>query len=459
MSRIAFPAGFVWGAASSAYQIEGAPSEDGKGESIWDRFTRVPGKIKDGSTGDVACDHYHRYAEDVRSMKDIGLNAYRFSTSWPRILPQGTGAPNPKGIDFYSRLVDALLEAGIAPWLTLYHWDLPAALDDRGGWASRDVAAWFGEYARIVARALGDRVGHFMTLNEPQIFSVFGYLTGEHAPGLIDIPAFFAAAHHLHLAHGRAVQAIRAESSGAKVGIAEQIFPCYPATESELDVAAARRLDGVFNRWFLDALIHGRYPEDALSLFSFLPSPVRERDFDLIRQPIDFIGLNHYTRQIVRHDANVPLFELSTGGRLSGAEYTEMGWEVCPPAFGEVLARLRTEYGNPNVIVTENGAAMPEEHDDGRIRDPRRAAYLAAYLEELRRQIAAGSNVNGYFVWSLTDNFEWAHGYEKRFGLVHVDYASQRRTPKDSAEWYSRVIRENDVTDADPSAPAYRARG
>jgi beta-glucosidase len=442
MSRVAaFPLGFVWGAASSAYQIEGAPAEDGKGESIWDRFARTAGKIRDGSTGDVASDHYHRFAEDVRLMKELGLSAYRFSTSWPRILPNGTGATNARGLDFYSRLVDELLAAGIEPWLTLYHWDLPAALFDRGGWATRDVADWFGEYASIVARALGDRVRHFMTLNEPQIFSAFGYLTGEHAPGLVDIPSYLATAHHVHLAHGRGVQAIRAETRDAKIGITEQIFPCHPATQSEGDLSAARRLDGLFNRWFLDALFRGRYPDDVLSLFSFLPSPVASKDFDLIIEPIDFIGINNYSRQIVRHDETVPLFEFAIEGKRSGAEYTEMGWEVCPPAFGEVLARLRTEYGNPNVVITENGAAMPEEYENGQVHDPRRVAYLAAYVEELRRQMASGSKVEGYFVWSFTDNFEWAHGLEKRFGLVHVNYETQERTLKDSAKWYSRLIR------------------
>lgn len=440
MTRVAFPAGFVWGAASSAYQIEGAPAEDGKGESIWDRFVRTPGKIKDGSTGDVACDHYHRFEDDVRLMKDIGLRAYRFSTSWPRIVPDGTGKPNPKGLDFYSRLVDRLLGAGVAPWVTLYHWDLPASLQERGGWTARDVAGWFAEYAAVVARALGDRVEHFMTLNEPQIFSIFGYLTGEHAPGLVDVPGYFAASHHVHLAHGRGVEAVRAEAPAAKVGIVEQVFPCHPATDCEADRDAARRLDGLFNRWYLEPLLLGRYPDDVLALFSFLASPVEEGDFDVIRAPIDFIGINHYTRQLVSHDATVPLFELRTGAKKPNAEYTAMGWEVCPAAFGEVLSRLRTEYGNPPVVITENGAAMADVYEAGRVHDGGRIAYLEAYLTELHRQMAAGSDVGGYFVWSFTDNFEWAYGYEKRFGLIHVDYRTGARTPKDSAAWYCRVI-------------------
>ncbi|HVU01373.1 MAG TPA: GH1 family beta-glucosidase [Polyangiaceae bacterium] len=443
MSARGFPDDFVWGAASSAYQIEGAPAADGKGESIWDGFVRLPGKIRDGSSGEVACDHYRRFGEDVRLMKELGLRGYRFSVSWPRVLPDGTGAINARGLDFYSRLVDALLEANVEPWLTLYHWDLPIALQERGGWASRDVAGWFSDYASLVARTLGDRVRRFITLNEPQIFCVFGHLTGEHAPGLVDVPAYFAASHHVHLAHGLAVRAVRAAAPSARIGIAEQIFACHPATDSEADRAAARRVDGVFNRWYLDPLLRGSYPEDVLSLFSFLPSPVRDGDLDVVGAPLDFVGINNYTRQLVRHDPNVPLFEVSVDGRRPGAEYTEMGWEVCPEAFGEVLACLRTEYGNPTVVVTENGAAMPETIDGDGVHDPRRIDYLRRYLEELGRQIAAGSSVAGYFVWSLTDNFEWAHGLEKRFGLVRVDYDTQKRTPKDAAAWYAAWIAEH----------------
>jgi beta-glucosidase len=300
---------------------------------------------------------------------------------------------------------------------------------------------WFAEYAALLGRTLGDRVKHFITLNEPQVFTVFGYLTGEHAPGLIDIPGFWSAVHHAHVAHGSAVRALRAEAPYARIGIAEQLFPCVPASSSEADRVAATRLDGLFNRLFLDPPLLGRYPEDVCELFSFLPSPIREGDFAIIREPIDFVGLNHYTRQFVRHDPSVPLLEVSVAGKLHGAEYTAMGWEVCPSAFGEVLARLRSEYANPVVVVTENGAAMPETRDGGRVLDPRRVAYLEAYLAELERQMRAGSRVDGYFVWSLTDNFEWAHGLDKRFGLVHVDYGTQRRTLKDSARWYGERIR------------------
>ncbi|HEX3593993.1 MAG TPA: GH1 family beta-glucosidase [Polyangiaceae bacterium] len=445
MTSIAFPKSFVWGAASAAYQIEGAYAEDGRGESIWDRFSHTPGKISDGSTGDVACDHYHRYPEDVAFMKELGLGAYRFSVAWPRVIPDGTGAVNQKGLDFYSRLVDALLEAGVTPWLTLYHWDLPAALADQGGWTNRDVAGWFAEYASVVGRALGDRVEHFMTLNEPQVFTIFGYLTGVHAPGTIDLPGYVLASHHTNLAHGRAVQALRAAARGAKVGIVEQVFPIHPLSTSDADRAAAWRVDGLFNRWFLDPILKGSYPEDLTSLLSFLPSPVLPGDLETIRQPMDFLGVNHYTRQFARHDPSLPLFEflVDLDHREPGSEYTEMAWEIHPPSFGEILARLRTDYGNPLVYVTENGAATHETVEGNAVHDPARRSYLKSYLAELHGQLGKGSRIGGYFVWSLTDNFEWAFGYGKHFGLIRVDYETQARTPKDSARWYASVIQKN----------------
>ena len=446
MTRTAFPEGFVWGAASAAYQVEGAAAEHGRGESIWDRFSHTEGKIADGSTGDVACDHYHRYPEDVALMKRLGLGAYRFSVSWPRILPDGTGAVNQKGLDFYSRLVDELLGAGVDPWVTLYHWDLPTAHSDRGGWTNRDVANWFADYAAVVARTLGDRVTHFMTLNEPQVFTIFGYLTGIHAPGLIDLPGYVLASHHTNLAHGRAVQALRAASPRpVKAGIVEQLFPICPMSDSDADRAAASRVDGLFNRWFLDPVLKGSYPEDMLAILSFLPSPVQPGDLDVIREPIDFLGVNHYTRQFAKHDPLLPLFEFQVDldRREPGSEYTELGWEVHPPSFGAVLARLRTEYGNPFIVITENGAAMPETVEAGAVRDPARQRYIESYLRELHAQLAQGSRVGGYFVWSLTDNFEWTLGYGKHFGLIRVDYETQARTVKDSALWYAGVIRKN----------------
>ena len=450
MTRASFPRGFLWGAATSAYQIEGASREDGKGESIWDRFTHVAGKVADGSDGDVACDHYHRYREDVALMKALGLGAYRFSIAWPRIQPSGAGAVNPKGLDFYSRLVDALLDAGIEPWATLYHWDLPQALEDAGGWAARDVAHRFADYADIVGRALGDRVRSFATLNEPQVFCIFGYFTGTHAPGRIDFSSYIAATHHANLAHGLAVRALRAAASDVRVGIVQQVFPVHPQSKSDADVVAARRVDGIFNRWFLDPVLCGSYPKDIAELFSFLPSPIEPGDFDVITESLDFLGINHYTRQFARHDPGLPLLEFAVdlAHREPGSEYTDMGWEVHPPSFGEVLARLRTEYDNPLVYVTENGAATPESVDAAGVHDPMRQRYLSTYMEELAAQMAKGSRVGGYFVWSLLDNFEWALGYEKRFGIVHVDYATQTRTVKDSGRFYASVIAANGLSPA-----------
>jgi beta-glucosidase len=445
MGLLRFPKGFVWGTASSSYQIEGGVDQGGRGESIWDRFSHTPGKIIDGSTGDVACDHYHRFAEDVALMKELGLPAYRFSVAWSRIFPEGTGSPNREGLDFYSRLVDTLLKASIEPWLTLYHWDLPSALEDRGGWGSRDIAGWFGDYASTVGRALGDRVTHFMTLNEPQVFCIFGLLTGTHAPGLVDLPRFLAATHHVNLAHGRAVQALRAASGKAKVGIVENLFPVHPLTQSDADRAAAWRVDGLFNRLFLDPILRGTYPEDILGLLSFLPSPVQAGDMEVVREPIDFLGLNHYARQFARHDEGLPLFEffVDIDHREPGSTYTEMHWEVHPPSFGEILARLRTDYGNPPLVITENGAATRESVSANGVQDPERQSFFQGYLAELHNQIEQGSKVGGYFAWSFTDNFEWSHGYEKRFGLVRVDYETQVRTIKDSARWYSSVVRNN----------------
>jgi beta-glucosidase len=360
-------------------------------------------------------------------------------------MPTGAHTVTHKGLDFYSRLVDALLEAGIEPWVTLYHWDLPQALAEKGGWASRDVAGWFAEYAGVVGKALGDRVHHFTTLNEPQIFCIFGYLTGLHAPGLIDPSAYVLASHHALLAHGRAVQSLRAAASKAKVGIVEQLFPIHPLTNSEADRAAAHRVDGLFNRWYLDPVLTGRYPEDTASLLSFLPSPVEPGDLETISAPIDYLGVNHYTRQFARHDPGLPLFEflVDVTHREPGSEYTEMEWEIYPPGIGEILARLRDDYGNPNVVITENGAATTEVVEDDGVRDPARVRFLRSYLHEIHTQIARGSNVSGYFVWSFSDNFEWTFGYAKRFGVVRVDYETQARTPKDSARWYAGVVREN----------------
>lgn len=442
MTRVSFPDDFLWGTATSAYQIEGAWEEDGKGESIWDRFVHTPGKVEHGDTGDVACDHYHRFQEDVALMRELKLKAYSLTISWPRIMPQGRGKVNQKGLDFYSHLVDALLETGITPLVTLYHWDLPQALQEKDGWANRDIAGWFGDYASITARHLGNRVKLWATMNEPQIFSTLGYLLGIHAPGITDPLLYFPASHHINLAHAEGVVAIRAESSSAKVGTVLQLPPIYPRTDSEQDQRAARIIDGLMNRWYAEPVLMGSYPEDTLEILKPLNLPIEEGDLERIHQPLDFVGLNLYTRIFVRHDKNVPMLEamIDLEHRLPDAQYTTMGWEIYPPAIYESLMRFKNEWGDPPVYVTENGAAFDDEVVNGEVVDQPRIDYLKGYLRELRRAMDEGVKVKGYFLWSFMDNFEWAFGYTKRFGIVHIDFNTQKRTPKKSALWYREMI-------------------
>jgi len=444
MTRIGFPSDFLWGTATSSYQSEGAWDRDGKGESIWDRFCHTPGRIKDGSTGDTACDHYQRFRDDVALMQRIGMNAYRFSIAWPRVLPAGKGPVNPAGLAFYSRLTDRLLEAGVRPLVTLSHWDLPLALQDLGGWANRDIAGWFGDYVSAVARRLGDRVDLWVTLNEPQIFGMLGYYLGEHAPGLTDPLQYLQASHNINLAHGTGVQALRAEAPSARVGTTLQLPPVYPRTDSDRDRTAARTLDGMLNRWYADPVFLGRYPEDILDLFGPVPLPIRDGDMKQIHQPLDFAGLNVYTRLFAYHEPAVPLFEAmpDPGHRVPGARYTAFDWEIYPPCIYESLMRFKNEWGDPPVYVTENGMASDDRVVDGRVEDPERIGYLADYLSQVRRAMDEGVKVRGYFLWSFLDNFEWAEGYTKRFGIVHVDFRTLDRTPKASAAWYGRVIRE-----------------
>jgi len=369
MSRVEFPEDFLWGAATASYQIEGGWNEGGKGESVWDRFSHTPGKIEDKSSGDVACDHYHRYKDDVALMRELKLGAYRFSISWPRILPEGRGKVEQRGIDFYSKLVDELLAAGIEPAPTLYHWDLPQALEDKGGWANRDIAGWFADYAGVVAKALGDRLPMLTTFNEPGIFSVLGYLIGVHAPGHKDPMKYFPASHHINLAHGRAVQAIRAETSTTKVGTVLQLGPFHPKTDSDEDAVAARRMDGLMNRWFAEPVTVGTYPADFLELIEGLV-PIEKGDMETIYQPLDFIGMNLYTRIFAHHDKNTPLLEAMAdeGHKLPGAEYTAMGWEVYPESIYETLMRFPAEWGDPDVYITENGAAYDDQVVNGAVR-------------------------------------------------------------------------------------------
>ncbi|NDZ83024.1 beta-glucosidase [Streptomyces sp. SID10853] len=434
------PADFTWGVATAAYQIEGAVAEDGRSPSIWDTFSHLPGKIDNGDHGDVACDHYHRWREDIGLMKQLGVDAYRFSVAWPRVVPGGDGPVNEKGLAFYDRLVDGLLEAGITPFPTLYHWDLPQALQDRGGWPARETAEHFAEYADVVARRLGDRVKDWTTLNEPLCSSWIGHLEGRMAPGLTDITAAVRTSYHLHLGHGLATQAIRAAVPGARVGIVNNLSPCEAATERAEDRAAAVRADGHTNRWWLDP-IHGRgYPQDMVDLYG-VDLPVRTGDLDTIAAPLDWLGVNYYFRNVVTDDPTGPLPHAKQV-YLPGARHTAMDWEVNADGLENILVRLADEYGARKIYVTENGSAYPDVvRGDGSVHDPERVQYLDEHLAACARAARKGVPLAGYFAWSLLDNFEWAYGYDKRFGLVHVDYATQRRTVKSSGHRYADIVR------------------
>ncbi|MGQ9625775.1 MAG: GH1 family beta-glucosidase [Anaerolineae bacterium] len=435
---LTFPAHFLWGAATSAYQIEGAWNADGKGESIWDRFCHTPGKIHAGDTGDVACDHYHRWAEDIALMCEIGLQAYRFSISWPRVIPAGRGAVNLAGLDFYDRLVDALLEANIQPFVTLYHWDLPQALQDCGGWGERDVCGYFAEYAALMVRRLGDRVGRWATFNEPWVVAFLGYGSGKHAPGLQDEKLALQVAHHLLVAHGLAVQAMRALQPQVEVGIVLNMSPVEAVDGSPEDRALAEQAWQKNEGWFLSPLLHGHYPPAVWEAYGRDVPTVRPGDLALIAQRLDFLGVNFYTRHLIRDGTLVSPVPCS--------EYTDMGWEIHAPALRRLLVHLRRDYPVPPLYITENGAAFKDEvSPDGHVHDIRRLNYLYEHLIQARLAIEDGVNLRGYFVWSLLDNFEWNFGYSKRFGLVYVDYATQQRIIKDSGEWYAQVIERNGV--------------
>ncbi|MFL5732929.1 MAG: GH1 family beta-glucosidase [Chloroflexia bacterium] len=436
--QLGFPADFVWGAATASYQIEGGAKEDGKGPSIWDTFSHTPGKVKNGDTGEVACDHYHRWRDDIALMREIGLDAYRFSVAWPRILPEGRGQVNQAGLDFYERLVDGLLAADIQPFVTLYHWDLPQALQDNGGWANRDTAHLFADYAEIVARRLGDRVPAWITHNEPWVMAFLGYLFGEHAPGLRDLDAAGRATHHLLLSHGLAVPRIREASPGAQVGITLSLSPAEPAGDSEADAQAAARADAFSNTLFLDPLGRGQYPSLVESFADQVKLPVEEGDLGIISVPIDFVGVNYYRRSVVRDAPGTGPLNMENV-RPSG-EYTTMDWEVYPEGLRILLERLKRDYSFPAYYVTENGAAFPDVVKDGAVHDDRRRAYLEGHFAAAGQAIGNGVPLRGYFVWSLMDNFEWAYGYTQRFGIVHIDYNTQQRIPKDSAHWYRQFL-------------------
>ncbi|MFD5574711.1 GH1 family beta-glucosidase [Streptomyces cadmiisoli] len=438
----ALPHDFLWGTATAAYQIEGAVAEDGRSPSIWDTFSHTPGRIANGDNGDVACDHYHRWREDVSLMRRLGTNAYRLSVAWPRVVPGGDGAVNAKGLAFYDELVDALLEADITPSVTLYHWDLPQALQDRGGWPERETAEHFAAYAAVVAERLGDRVTHWTTLNEPLCSAWIGHLEGTMAPGWTDLTAAVRASYHLLLAHGLGMQAIKAAAPHAQVGIVNNLSTIHAATDRPEDLAAARRMDGHTNRWWLDP-VHGRgFPQDMREVYR-VDLPEQPGDADVIGARLDWLGLNYYFPQTVADDPAAPAPFVRTV-RRDGVPRTGMDWEIDASGIEELLLRLTSEYGPRRLYVTENGSSFPDVvRPDGTIDDPERRAYLEQHLAACASAARKGAPLAGYFAWSLLDNFEWAYGYDKRFGLVHVDYATQIRTIKGSGHRYAEIVRDH----------------
>jgi beta-glucosidase len=439
-----FPDTFLWGASTSAYQIEGSPLADGAGPSIWQRFAHSPGRTTNGDTGDIACDHYNRWRSDVTLMKELGLQAYRFSISWSRVFPEGTGRINEKGLDFYEHLVDALLDEGITPNATLFHWDLPSALDDRGGWLNRDVADWFGDYATAVFARLGDRVPMWATLNEPWVVTDGGYLHGALAPGHRNLYEAPIATHNLMRAHGRGVQAYRAESRKGQIGLVVNLEPKDAATDSREDRDAAQRGDAYMNRQYLDPVFLGKYPEEMTDIFGNAWPEFSDEDMKLIGQKIDFLGINYYTRGVVRNDPLALPVRIAYV-RQPGHAYTETGWEVHPPSLTRTLTWVTERYGKLPLYITENGAAIYDTPHtiDGRVDDPIRVWYFREHIKAVHDAMEQGADVRGYFAWSLLDNYEWSLGFSKRFGIVHVNYETQERTPKASALFYREVIRTN----------------
>jgi beta-glucosidase len=469
--HLRFPADFVWGSATAAFQIEGAIAEDGRLPSIWDVFCRTPGKVRNGDTGDVACDHYHRLVEDLDLMSSLGLNSYRFSVSWPRVIPGGSGQTNQPGLDFYSRLVDGLLERGITPMLTLYHWDLPQSLQNDGGWTNRDTVGRFGEYAEVVGRALGDRVNTFTTLNEPWCSAFLGYASGVHAPGITDNAAALTAAHHLNLAHGRAVSALRSVTPApTQLSVTLNLAQVYAGSDDARDIAAARHVDGIANRVFLDPILRGAYPADLLQQTRHITdwSFVADGDLAEISAPLDVLGVNFYApsrvvaasdevrAQVTGRWVNDPSQADAGPSPWPGTDlafsvpqpgpYTAMGWPIAPESFTDLLIRVHKDYPGVPLVITENGCAVDDSiGEDGTVADQARIDYVRRHLAAVHAAITEGADIRGYYLWSFMDNFEWAWGYQKRFGIVHVDYQTLRRTPKDSARWFAGVIRDNSI--------------
>jgi beta-glucosidase len=458
-----FPDGFRWGASTSSYQIEGSPEADGKGPSIWDTFTHEEGRIDGGGTGDVACDHYRRWSEDVELMEELGLNAYRFSIAWPRLYPAGRGSLERRGLDHYDRLIDALMERAIEPVVTLYHWELPQGLEDEGGWLNRDTTERFAEFAATCFDAYGDRVRSWLTINEPWIIGLLGYLHGLHAPGYKDdVRGEATAFHHVLLAHGRAVQEFRRSGRDGRIGIALSLAPHYPASDSQRDREVTLASDGYVNRWFLDAVFRGSYPQDMWRRYEQLIGPldfVREGDLDTIAAASDYLGVNYYAPRTMRAvpdrtpypwEVVVPEGTPTTEGGTEGVARTEAGTPIQPGAFTDLLVRLRADYGDVPILITENGAVFGDgPGPDGRVRDERRIRFIEEHLAAVHDAIEQGVPVIGYCHWSLLDNFEWALGYAQRFGLVHVDYETQARTIKDSGRYFARVARANALVPAE----------
>jgi beta-glucosidase len=444
-----FPSDFTWGAATASYQIEGAVAEDGRKPSIWDTFSHTPGKTRDGDTGDVACDHYHHWRDDIALMRALGLNGYRFSIAWSRILPDGVGAVNTAGLDFYDRLVDGLLEAKIAPAVTLYHWDLPQALQDRGGWANREVAEWFAEYTEVVVRRLGDRVKRWITHNEPQVFTFVGHRDGRHAPGHTDIAEALKTVHYALLAHGRAIPIIRRFSPDSEVGITLNLYPIYPVNPTRGDRTAVYMRDAEMNRIFLDPIFGKGYPDVLPALFdpAILPE-VHPGDLYTIATPIDFLGINYYMQNYALYDPkDEQIFRQLSAEELAdrGHKLTEMGWPIDANALIDLLSNLQRNYAPKAMYITENGAAFPDKVMEGKVDDPDRIDYLRAHLTACETAIARGIPLKGYYLWSMFDNFEWGHGYSKRFGITYVDYATQQRIPKGSYYFYQNVIKNGTI--------------
>mgnify|MGYP002630104575 FL=1 len=429
---------FIWGVATSSYQIEGAANEDGRGQSIWDTFCKVPGKVANFDNGDIACDHYHRFKEDLDLMKWMGVKAYRFSVAWPRVIPDGVGRVNEMGLDFYDRLIDSSLEREIAPWLTMYHWDLPEALQLRGGWNNREVVEWFGEYGEVLTSRFGDRVKNWMTLNEPFCSAWLGHLYGDMAPGIKDLQTALNVSHNLLMSHGLACQVIRSNVSEANVGIVINVTPAVPATDSQVDSNAAQLADGFDNRWFLDPVFGRTYPADVIDALGASPE-IHSGDMKLIAQDLDFLGVNFYFRQTVAADQNSKPLPIRSVNR-ENVKKTAMNWEVHPQAFEEILLRISKEYSPKAIYITENGSAWNDEVINGEIIDDERIDYLVRHLDAMRSARSQGAPILGYFAWSFLDNFEWAYGYEKRFGLIYVDYKTQTRTPKKSALFYRQLL-------------------